>query len=265
MPRSSLLSQRPTRATYPQWLRRKFRIDAVAKGKGYYETVAGRLLDQVVASAFWARLGKEMPELEAEYQLSNHFGLLVSAEAPAFSVKSWDQFLDKTYRRNVQDNDDWPEEPEGGWLVPPGWFSNVNDIVRTMYVVKYLDGVDFLRTRIEGLAGELGLRCTSTLQNTDLGYYAAHLVVTMPLDVPLETWTIETKPVKIEIQITTQIQEVIRNLLHPHYEAAQIDSVAQARWQWDYLSPAFSANYLGHILHYLEGQIMKVRVGHGKD
>ena len=31
------------------------------------------------------------------------------------------------------------------------------------------------------------------------------------------------------------------------------------KWQWDYKSDEFTANYLGHILHYVEGRIVELR------
>ena len=30
-------------------------------------------------------------------------------------------------------------------------------------------------------------------------------------------------------------------------------------WQWNYKSDEFAANYLGHILHYVEGMIIEIR------
>ncbi len=30
-------------------------------------------------------------------------------------------------------------------------------------------------------------------------------------------------------------------------------------WQWDYKCDEFLPNYLGHIIHYIEGMIMEVR------
>ena len=62
------------------------------------------------------------------------------------------------------------------------------------------------------------------------------------------------------MQITTQLQEVIRKLLHKHYESRRKRTTPdELKWQWDYKSDEFSANYLGHILHYIEGMIMEVR------
>ncbi len=59
--------------------------------------------------------------------------------------------------------------------------------------------------------------------------------------------------------MTTQLQEVIRRLLHTYYEDKRQSKKEQTKWQWNYNSDEFSANYLGHILHYVEGMIMEVR------
>ncbi len=64
----------------------------------------------------------------------------------------------------------------------------------------------------------------------------------------------------VEIQITTQIQEIIKVLLHKHYEENRKTTVPKDyKWQWDYKSPEFSSNYLGHIIHYVEGMIVEIR------
>ena len=31
------------------------------------------------------------------------------------------------------------------------------------------------------------------------------------------------------------------------------------KWQWDYKSKEFAPNYIGHIIHYVEGTIMDIR------
>ena len=75
-------------------------------------------------------------------------------------------------------------------------------------------------------------------------------------EVPADDWDTKKINVKIEIQIRTQVQDVIRRLLHNYYEKRRqhIDK-QDVNWQWNYRSDDFSANYLGHILHYLEGLI----------
>ena len=75
------------------------------------------------------------------------------------------------------------------------------------------------------------------------------------------TWDTERIDVSIELQITTQLQEVIRKLLHSYYENVRkrAGEREDVKWQWNYKSEEFAANYLGHILHYIEGMIMEVR------
>ena len=65
----------------------------------------------------------------------------------------------------------------------------------------------------------------------------------------------------MEIQITTQVQELILNLLHKYYERRR-NKIEPDNWQWDHASDEFATNYLGHILHYVEGMIVEVRERH---
>jgi hypothetical protein len=63
-----------------------------------------------------------------------------------------------------------------------------------------------------------------------------------------------------EIQITTQLQEVLRRFLHFQYEKDRnTRSVSSIPWQWRYRDDEFFSNYLGHMLRSVEGQIMDAR------
>jgi hypothetical protein len=46
-------------------------------------------------------------------------------------------------------NENWPKEPLDGWINPANQFWRINDILRTRFVVKYIDGVGFLANKIE--------------------------------------------------------------------------------------------------------------------
>lgn len=60
--------------------------------------------------------------------------------------------------------------------------------------------------------------------------------------------------------MTTQIKDVIKRLLHKYYEERRMPGTTyNADWRWNYRSDEFIANYLGHILHYVEGMILEVR------
>lgn len=86
---------------------------------------------------------------------------------------------------------------------------------------------------------------------------AAHLYIKNQFEIPIETET-EFFDVKFELRITTQLQEIIKQLLYTHY-AKKRKEKSDESWQWNYQSDEFSANNLGHILHYVEGMIMEVR------
>jgi hypothetical protein len=85
-------------------------------------------------------------------------------------------------------------------------------------------------------------------------------VIHSTADVPKENWDSERIPVALEIQVTTQLQDVIGKLLHKYYEDRRMQaSQPELKWQWNYESDEFLTNYLGHILHYAEGMIMEAR------
>ena len=144
--------------------------------------------------------------------------------------------------------------------MPPGWFERINDIVRSLLVVKYLDGVTFAADQIAEIAKALGTTCNIELKAREEGYYAAHLYFPVACEIPREDWDTEEVTISVELQITTQVQEVIRKLLHAYYEERRVTREQEgATWQWNYKSPEFAANYLGHVLHYVEGMIMDIR------
>ena len=93
-------------------------------------------------------------------------------EPPILETKTFDSFFHKTWRKNILDNTNFPKEPPGGWILPNNWFSKVNDIVRTMWPVKYLDGVEFMIEKITSLCEEHGIECPYFYEAKEEGYYA---------------------------------------------------------------------------------------------
>ncbi len=136
----------------------------------------------------------------------------------------------------------------------------INDIVRTCFVAKYLDGVRFLVDSLETMSKNHGLSCRNYFVSGEDGYYAAHLYIRREFEIPRMTFDTDMIEIEIELQVTTQLQDVIRRLLHIHYETRREQHDApEGQWQWDYKSDEFATNYLGHILHYAEGMIVEVR------
>lgn len=247
-------------AGYKEWLKCNHGIEISNKDKTYYESVANKICLDFQKSDFWKSVVKQFNLINQEYYLKKKYALFLLDKPPELQVKSFESFLMKTFRKNIVDNPKWPSEPSDGWILPENWYVRTNDIVRTYFIVKYLDGVSFFANKIKLLCEKNGLKNSVDFEAKEEGYYGAHVYTIFPCSIPRVDWDTKQIDVKIELQITTQLQEVIRKLLHQYYEdrKKQIERTG-VKWQWDYESDEFRANYLGHILHYVEGMIMDIR------
>lgn len=245
---------------YRKWFCEVRGVEKTSMGLIYYESVSNKIFIEFQNSDFWQQLPTRLERLDQKYFLETRYHLLTSTGRPDLKIKPFESFFDKTFRKNIIENSNWPNEPEGGWLVPGNWYTRINDIVRTMFVVKYLDGVTFFVENLSSILSEFGMVSKVDFEAREEGYYAAHLYTEYECEIPRENWDTRKIAAEIEMQITTQLQEVIKNLLHTYYEAKRIRTKApMQKWQWNYKSEEFATNYLGHILHYVEGMIMDIR------
>ena len=245
---------------YKKWLRDNHDVAITDRSRNYYESVSNKICKDFTNSTFWNTLISELEHINQRYFLETGYHLFIADFHPEMKIKPFDSFLQKTFRKNIIQNTNWPDQPEGGWILPDNWYTRINDIVRTLFVVKYLDGVNFFADKLSALLSEHNLPSTVDFEAKEEGYYAAHLYTQYECEIPKEDWNTEKILVTIEIQITTQLQEVIRHLLHKYYEDRRSRAKeGELKWQWDYKSDEFATNYLGHILHYVEGMIMDIR------
>ena len=233
----------------------------LTRAKGQYDTAVRKIHEDVRLSDSWKALNDSLGTMSQKYRIKTGYDLLVSESPLELARKPFDSFLIKTFRKNILKNSSWPKPPAQGWLLPTNWFVRVNDIVRSLLIVKYLDGVSFAAEEIESLFRSRQQRSSFELEARTEGYYAAHLYVWFPVSILGDQWDTKDLEISLEIQITTQVQEVIRRLLHEYYEERRIATQSEDSlvWQWDYKSTEFAANYLGHVLHYVEGMIMEIR------
>jgi hypothetical protein len=250
---------------YKEWLKEERSIESLDIHKTYYESVTNIIKSDFAESACWKELTNNFIEYNDRYFIHKGYPLFTSEYCvpgynPKLLIKPFDSFLLKTFRINVINNELWPNPLIEGWVLPDNWYTKINDIIRTCLIVKYLDGVDYLINIIQTICGSLNLSCNSHLEAREEGYYAAHLYTKNEFEVPCLSWDTNKITVSIEIQITTQLQEVIKTLLHKYYEERRKSIIEEdTKWQWNYKSDEFAANYLGHILHYIEGMIMEIR------
>ena len=157
-------------------------------------------------------------------------------------------------------NENWPDEPDGGWHEPNNWLYRTKDILRTTVLTRYLDGVKLVTDELTELCESHSMTYEMDFEAREVGYYAAHFLIRERVEVPRLKWNTEVLDVAIEIQIATTVHGVVRDLLHPYYERQRLALEApDTKWQWDYRSDEFAANYIGHMSHYLDGMIMGVR------
>lgn len=244
---------------FKKWFSSKFDFDE-GKYKRYYDQTVKNLKDGFCATDYWKQIGNNINEWNTAFLIEKGVQLVSKPTAPEVVVKSLNSLLNKVYRKNILRNDRFPEEPEEGWISPSNWFDKIHDIVRTTFEVKYLDGVKFFEERMCTLAKGLSCPFNCSYEARDEGYYAAHASVKIPLPLLLPDWTTEEHVIEVEMQITTEFQEMIKSLLHRYYEENRSKlEKGDYKWQWDYHSDQFVPNYLGHIAHYLEGMIVEIR------
>ena len=244
---------------YADWMFNEFEVEVERLGE-QHDRVSLAMKTQFEGSDFWQAFLRRLPEVGSAYYVRTGGFPLGSMATPVVVRKSWPSFWLKTFRRNALDNDRWPRPPLGGWLLPETWYTRVGDTVRTRVVVRYLDGIGDVVALLSELSDSNRRKARVTYQAREEGYYAAHVDVRRSFEVPKSSFDTSRIPSSVEIQVTTQVKDVIGELLHRYYErrrrlVADEDYV----WQWDYLSDVFRAGYLGHMAHYLEGVIMELR------
>ena len=174
---------------YNKWIFEKHKID-LHRAKTRYESVTRKALDDVRASRCWASILNNIGDLGQEYHISTGYDLFADdSPSPDLLIKPFESFVNKTYRKNVLGNKQWPAPPHGtGWILPPHGFIHINDIIRSLLVVKYLDGVTFVVERIREVVRGEEIECNVTLEAREEGYYAAHLNFTIECEIPSQNW-----------------------------------------------------------------------------
>jgi hypothetical protein len=246
---------------YVIWAKKNINADWDGKSKRYYDAVSESMRRQFQESKFWQTFLGRLKDLDAEYLLSTSYEFRPPRSELTLYVKPYESVVDKSFRKNILQNPDWPKPPSGGWIDPHNFYVHINDIVRTSVTVKYLDGVEMVTERLRAVGEEQKTETTVKLEARDSGYYAGHVDVRHEFEIPTQSWDTNNFFGSVEIQITTQVKEVIKQLTHKYYEERRVlvSSGEAKKWQWDYTSQEFVANYLGHILHYLEGMILDLR------
>ena len=245
---------------YRNWLRDNHSVD-LKRSRSQYEAAARKIINDIQETNVWQELDVELFNIGQDSSIATQNNTLGRYWNLELQTKTFESFLNKTYRSNIIYNENFPNAPVNGWILPNNWFSRINDIVRTMYVVKYLDGVKTASEYIMRVFSGSGHECEVEYKANDDGYYAAHVYAAFDIEIPQLDFDTNLESITVEIQITTRIQEILKDLLHTYYRKSRLNpnSEGSSHWKWEYNSAEFKTNYIGHVLHYIEGMIVDVR------
>lgn len=173
--------------------------------------------------------------------------------------KPYDSVLSKVYRQNYIHNKNWPSAPKVGFVELSGLYGRLNDLIRTRLVCKYMDGPEFVSDRLKSYCASIGLNHRHYAMASEGGYYAWHNYIKLPVQVMVGGAVVDVE-MPLEVQITTQLAEVISALTHGLYEGTrEANGRPDESWKWQPETQRFRSTYLGHSLHLLEGIIQEFR------
>ena len=231
--------------------------------EAYYERDSKQLVNSFERTDFWIEFGIELANLSERRKVEGGLPLLAHEKtSPIVVSKPWESLLNKCYRANVLNNKNFPKPPPDGWITEKNWLYRIHDIVRTTVVVRYLEDISTVITLLEKVAVANGpVELEVDHKARDEGYYAVHVSIPMRLQYGSSGWESLFANIQVELQLCTQIQEVLRLLTHDLYRKRRVEPLVPGyRWQWDCESDEFVLNYLGHMLHYADGMIMNSRL-----
>jgi ppGpp synthetase/RelA/SpoT-type nucleotidyltranferase len=250
-------------AEYLDWLDRVWRGDTRELREGRFLHQQGDLRQAFAASPYWREVARRLYDWSTDYRTETDALLFQGAPAvPKLANKPWQSFLSRTWRENVHRNDNWPDPPPGGWWLPDNWFERAWDIVRTRFVVRYMDGVKTLAENLVACAEERRFKLDAHVDaeaKAD-GYYAYHVLVRQPFAVPaLDYGGNQERTSYIEIQVMTELAEVVSQLTHPLYETRREAQPAEMPALWKEDSDEHEIIALGQQSAKLERDVLRIR------
>lgn len=188
--------------------------------------------------------------------------------------KSWRSVVDKLYRINVEDNDDPGNPPKCAtirdladdtktksleeWVTPLNAHLVIDDLVRTKFVLPFIDDVVSVGEEIWKLLDRAAAGRFRRFHAKDSGYHAQHFYGL--LSVP--SLGAEDREIAVEVKVLTKLQDMLGELTHLMYESQRTGSMEvpkkrKSAWRID--ETQFDATYIGHAAHNLEAQISKLK------
>lgn len=233
-----------------------------ATSQSLYETNLANYFNSISAQPFTQGFTRELERFEVEYRQEKNSELLMEKPILNLLQKPYESAVDKSFRHNILRNENFPNPPKNGWITTDNMHYCLNDAIRSSIVCKFIDGPSYVTDRLMAYAKSLGLERRRYSQEREDGYYAYHYYVKFPVKSLDKSWQISDTYIEVEIQVTTQLQDVLRNLTHVFYREIRLSpGDDKSKWKWDFGSNRFRVSYLSHALHLLESIILESRDG----
>lgn len=221
---------------YHAWLDEVWYGDTRELREGRFLHQQGDLREAFERSRYWSEVARRLHDWSGAYRTQEGALLFHGAPAlPKLASKPWQSFLSRTWRQNVLWNPNWPEPPEEGWWLPDNWFERAKDIVRTRFVVRYMDGVPELAKNLVTCATQRRFKLDARIEPEAKrdGYYAFHVLVRQPFATEAIDYDGKQKRTSfVEIQVMTELAEVVSQLTHPSYESRRESGPAEIPPLW---------------------------------
>lgn len=230
------------------------------KNKRVYEVNINNYFNTISNHDFFKGLQPELEKWDAEYHRTTTTHLLMERVVPPLLQKPYSSAVDKSFRVNILWNEEFPKPPKKGWVTAENLHAYFNDVIRCCIVCKFIDGPRFITERLMKYANTAGLGRRQYSQERDEGYYAYHFYVAFPVTLVDKEWQATDSQVEIEIQVTTQLQEVLRSMTHNFYAQSRLEPDEDfSKWKWEFTTNRFRVGYLSHTLHLMEAIILESR------
>lgn len=246
---------------YLEWAKERLGSDfGDPRVKRVYDVNLNTCFNTISRHQFFLQLQTQIEKWDREYQERTNTRLLMVSSPPELLQKPYESAVDKSFRVNILWNENFPEMPKKGWVTTENVYYYFNDLIRCAIVCRFIDGPRLLTDELMRFAKDLGLERRRYSQEREEGYYAYHYYVRFPVQLLDSNWSEFESHLEAEIQVTTQLQDVLRSLTHSFFKENRIlPEQDSSKWKWDFRSNRFRVGYLSHTLHLLESIILESR------
>jgi ppGpp synthetase/RelA/SpoT-type nucleotidyltranferase len=257
---------KPTLEEYPAWAKDTIGFD-VSDEQFFrrYSSNTRLVKSEVESSESWSKFVDAVKMISDKYKFDTGYKLFSSdIFIPDLTIKPFNSVIEKTYRINILNNKKFPMPPfvdllnAQEWVTEDNIYRALNDIIRGRMVCRYMDGPEYFCSELNNILSKSTIVDHHSME-TDLGYYSWHFGIRFDREIMKPNGEIKPEAIRVEVQISTQLQEILSDLTHSFYENKRLAGQSDPLWKWRPAEPKFQGVYFGHALHMIEGMLVQLK------